>query len=142
MLAMTLPETPLLDTIRGPADLRSLGFEELEELATEIRHLIVATVTRNGGHLGSNLGIVELTLALHRVFRSPHDAILFDTGHQAYPHKLLTGRRRQFATLRLPDGMSGYPEPGGVRTRLDREQPCLDRALLLPRAGRRLPGRW
>ncbi len=106
---MTLPDTPLLDTVRGPADLRSLSFEELEELATEIRHLIVATVTRNGGHLGSNLGIVELTLALHRVFRSPHDAILFDTGHQAYPHKLLTGRRRQFATLRLPDGMSGYP---------------------------------
>jgi len=106
---MTLPDTPLLETIRGPADLRSLGFEELEELATEIRHLIVATVTRNGGHLGSNLGIVELTLAMHRVFRSPHDAILFDTGHQAYPHKLLTGRRRQFATLRLPDGMSGYP---------------------------------
>ncbi len=106
---MTLPDTPLLDTIRGPADLRSLGFEELEKLATEIRHLIVATVTRNGGHLGSNLGIVELTLALHRVYRSPHDAILFDTGHQAYPHKLLTGRRRQFATLRLPDGMSGYP---------------------------------
>ena len=106
---MTLPDTPLLETIRGPADLRSLGFEELEELATEIRHLIVATVTRNGGHLGSNLGIVELTLALHRVFRSPHDAILFDTGHQAYPHKLLTGRRRQFSTLRLPDGMSGYP---------------------------------
>lgn len=106
---MTLPDTPLLDTIRGPADLRSLGFEDLEELATEIRHLIVATVTRNGGHLGSNLGIVEVTLALHRVFRSPHDAILFDTGHQAYPHKLLTGRRRQFATLRLPDGMSGYP---------------------------------
>ena len=106
---MTLPDTPLLDTIRGPADLRSLGLEELEKLATEIRHLIVATVTRNGGHLGSNLGIVELTLALHRVYRSPHDAILFDTGHQAYPHKLLTGRRRQFATLRLPDGMSGYP---------------------------------
>ena len=106
---MTLPETPLLETIRGPADLRSLGFEELEKLATEIRHLIVATVTRNGGHLGSNLGIVELTLALHRVFRSPHDAILFDTGHQAYPHKLLTGRRRRFSTLRLPDGLSGYP---------------------------------
>ncbi|MCE2530601.1 MAG: 1-deoxy-D-xylulose-5-phosphate synthase [Acidimicrobiia bacterium] len=106
---MTYPDTPRLDTIRGPADLRSLGIEELEELATEIRNLIVATVTRNGGHLGSNLGIVELTLALHRVYRSPHDAILFDTGHQAYPHKLLTGRRRRFSTLRLPDGLSGYP---------------------------------
>ena len=109
LLVMTYPDTPLLDTVRGPADLRSLGFEDLEELATEIRNLIVATVTRNGGHLGSNLGIVELTLALHRVYRSPHDAILFDTGHQAYPHKLLTGRRRRFSTLRLPDGLSGYP---------------------------------
>ena len=106
---MTFSDTPLLDAIRGPADLRTLSFEDLEELATEIRNLIVATVTRNGGHLGSNLGIVELTLALHRVYRSPHDAILFDTGHQAYPHKLLTGRRRRFSTLRLPDGLSGYP---------------------------------
>ena len=106
---MTTPKTPLLDTIRGPADLRALEFEELETLATEIRNLIVATVTRNGGHLGSNLGIVELTLALHRVYRSPQDAILFDTGHQAYPHKLLTGRHRDFASLRLPEGLSGYP---------------------------------
>ncbi|MCY3540271.1 MAG: 1-deoxy-D-xylulose-5-phosphate synthase [bacterium] len=101
--------TPLLDQIHHPADLKALDYEALEELATEIRNLIVSTVTRNGGHLGSNLGIVELTLAIHRTFRSPHDAILFDTGHQAYPHKLLTGRQPRFSSLRLPDGLSGYP---------------------------------
>ena len=82
---------------------------DLARLAAEIRRLIVATVNRNGGHLGSNLGIVELTISLHRVFESPRDAIVFDTGHQAYPHKLLTGRRRTFDSLRRPGGMSGYP---------------------------------
>ena len=106
---MTLPYTPLLNTIRHPADLRALEYEELEQVADEIRRLIIDTVNRNGGHLGSNLGIVELTLALHRVFRSPHDAILFDTGHQTYPHKLVTGRLNRFASLRIPDGLSGYP---------------------------------
>ena len=82
---------------------------DLTDLAGEVRELIVATVNRNGGHLGSNLGIVELTIALHRVFQSPDDAILFDTGHQTYPHKLLTGRRDTFDSLRTPGGMSGYP---------------------------------
>lgn len=81
----------------------------MTRLADEIRRVIVATVNRNGGHLGSNLGIVELTIALHRVFESPRDAILFDTGHQAYPHKLLTGRLGTFSSLRTPGGMSGYP---------------------------------
>ena len=74
-----------------------------------VRSLIVSTVERTGGHLGSNLGIVELTIALHRVFRSPDDVILYDTGHQTYPHKLLTGRRQSFANLREPGGLSGYP---------------------------------
>ena len=80
---MDLPSTPLLDRLRGPADLRGLDARDLTRLAAEIRRLIIATVNRNGGHLGSNLGIVELTIALHRVFESPHDAILFDTGHHA-----------------------------------------------------------
>ena len=106
---MNEPHTPLLDRIRGPEDLRHLARRDLERLAAEIRRLIVVTVNRNGGHLGSNLGIVELTIALHRVFRSPDDVILFDTGHQTYPHKLLTGRRAMFESLRLPGGMSGYP---------------------------------
>ena len=104
-----LPSTPLLDGIEGPEDLKWFDSRDLTRLASEMRRLIIATVNRNGGHLGSNLGIVELTIALHRVFKSPHDAILFDTGHQAYPHKLLTGRRDTFDSLRSPGGMSGYP---------------------------------
>ena len=106
---MNAPHTPLLDRIEGPEDLRRLDSRDLSRLAAEIRRVIVATVNRNGGHLGSNLGIVELTITLHRVFKSPHDVILFDTGHQAYAHKLLTGRRRAFDSLRRPGGMSGYP---------------------------------
>jgi len=99
----------ILPSIETPADLRPLGYEQLSELAVEIRAFIVETVTKTGGHLGSNLGAVELTLALHRVFDSPHDAILWDTGHQAYVHKLLTGRRHRFVDLRREGGLSGYP---------------------------------
>ena len=102
-------DTNLLQKITCPADLRRLGDEEMTELAEEIRELIVDTVNANGGHLGSNLGVVELTLALHLVFDSPRDIILWDTGHQAYVHKLLTGRIDQFDTLRKPGGLSGYP---------------------------------
>jgi 1-deoxy-D-xylulose-5-phosphate synthase len=100
----------LLDDINSPADLRKLSVKDCDRLAEEIRSLIVEVVTRTGGHLGSNLGSVELTLALHRVFDSPADALLFDTGHQAYTHKLVTGRREAFvAGLRQQDGLSGYP---------------------------------
>jgi 1-deoxy-D-xylulose-5-phosphate synthase len=101
--------TPLLDMIQGPADLRSLDEAELIRLAAEIRTFVVDTVSTHGGHLGSNLGVVEITLALHRVFRSPHDVILWDTGHQAYIHKLVTGRRSDFNRLRQEGGLSGYP---------------------------------
>jgi 1-deoxy-D-xylulose-5-phosphate synthase len=99
----------ILPSIETPADLRPLGYEQLTALATEIRAFIVESVTTTGGHLGSNLGAVELTLALHRVFDSPRDAILWDTGHQAYIHKLLTGRRHRFADLKKEGGLSGYP---------------------------------
>src|SRR5436190_10689055 len=99
----------LLDSIGTPADLRRLSYEQLEELAGELRDFIVQSVAETGGHLGSNLGAVELTLALHRVFDSPQDAILWDTGHQAYVHKLITGRRDAFPTLRQAEGLSGYP---------------------------------
>ena len=100
----------LLDSITGPADLRTLSGPELDQLADEIRQLIVDSVERTGhGHLGSNLGAVELTLALHRVFDSPRDIILWDTGHQAYVHKMLTGRASHFDTLRQAGGLSGYP---------------------------------
>ena len=90
-------------------------------------------MTTTGGHLGSNLGAVELTLALHRVFDSPRDVILWDTGHQAYVHKLLTGRRYGFKTLKQAGGMSGLPQPVGIGARLDREQPRLDGPVLRPR---------
>ena len=126
-----------LEEINEPADLRALSFEELEELAGEIRDFIVLAVAENSGHLGSNLGAVELTLALHRVFESPTDAILWDTGHQAYVHKLVTGRRDGFARLRQAGGLSGYPCREESRARLHREQPRLDRAVLRLRAGRR-----
>lgn len=95
--------------IREPADLRSLSYDELDELSGEIRDFIVRAVAETGGHLGSNLGAVELTLALHRVFDSPTDAILWDTGHQAYVHKIVTGRQQGFERLRQSGGLSGYP---------------------------------
>ncbi len=101
----------ILPSIETPADLQKLSYEELDELSEEIRQFIIETVTTNptGGHLGSNLGVVELTLALHRVFDSPTDILLWDTGHQAYVHKLLTGRRYGFKNLRQRGGLSGYP---------------------------------
>ncbi|HEY7015389.1 MAG TPA: 1-deoxy-D-xylulose-5-phosphate synthase [Streptosporangiaceae bacterium] len=99
----------LLETISGPPDLKKLGPDELPRLAGEVRDLLIQTVSRNGGHLGPNLGVVELTIALHRVFDSPVDKILFDVGHQAYVHKLLTGRQAEFGTLRQAGGISGYP---------------------------------
>jgi 1-deoxy-D-xylulose-5-phosphate synthase len=99
----------LLEQINGPEDLKGLSQDQLGKLATEIRDFLVETVTRTSGHLGPNLGVVELTIALHRVFDSPRDRMIFDTGHQSYVHKLLTGRYGQFGTLRQPGGLSGYP---------------------------------
>jgi len=98
-----------LDALHGPDDLRGRSFSELDDLAAQIRTFLVDCVTEHGGHLGSNLGAVELTIALHRVFRSPHDVILWDTGHQAYVHKILTGRASKFSGLRQAGGLSGYP---------------------------------
>jgi len=99
----------ILQSIETPSDIKDLGQEELVILAEEIRSFIIESVTTTGGHLGSNLGAVELTLALHRVFDSPRDVLLWDTGHQAYVHKLLTGRRFGFKSLKQAGGMSGYP---------------------------------
>src|SRR3954469_9057333 len=99
----------ILETISSPADLRVLSESELATLAAEIREFIVQAVAVTGGHLGSNLGVVELTLALHRVFDSPHDILLWDTGHQAYVHKIVNGRWRDFDPLRQTGGLSGYP---------------------------------
>ncbi len=98
----------LLDNIQSPADLKALSLSELHRLATEIRQRIIETTARTGGHLAPNLGTVELTMALHRVFDSPRDKIIWDVGHQCYTHKLLTGRREQFAALRQYGGLSGF----------------------------------
>lgn len=99
----------MLERIASPADLRELTPEQVVELCAQIRQFLVDRVSRTGGHLGPNLGVVELTVALHRVFDSPRDVILWDTGHQAYVHKILTGRSEQFDTLRKQNGLSGYP---------------------------------
>ena len=98
----------LLDRIDNPTDLKGLAKQELGQLATEIRQELITTVSANGGHLASNLGVVELTIALHRVFDSPRDKIIWDVGHQSYVHKLLTGRRQRFASLRQYGGLSGF----------------------------------
>jgi 1-deoxy-D-xylulose-5-phosphate synthase len=100
----------VLEHIKSPADVRALSPDELAELAVEIRAHVIAAVARTGGHLGSNLGAVELTISLHRSFDSPRDILLWDTGHQAYVHKILTGRADQFATLRQAGGLAGYPQ--------------------------------
>jgi len=100
----------VLEHVQGPADLKQLTREQLDTLAAEIRTFLVTNVSRTGGHLGPNLGVVELTLALHRVFDSPRDTILWDTGHQAYVHKILTGRQADFPTLKQRGGLSGYPD--------------------------------
>ncbi len=100
----------IIDRLESPADLRLLTLPELEQLAEELRTIIIDTVAVTGGHLASSLGVVELTLALHRVFESPRDKLVWDVGHQAYAHKLLTGRRERFGTLRQLDGISGFPK--------------------------------
>jgi 1-deoxy-D-xylulose-5-phosphate synthase len=101
---------PILPNIDSPADLWDLDVKQLKQLAGEVRAVILEVVSANGGHLASNLGAVELTLALHYVFRMPQDKIIWDVGHQAYTHKLLTGRREGFHTLRTRGGISGFPK--------------------------------
>ena len=100
----------ILEKINSPADIKSLSLKELNTLAAELREVIIATCAANGGHLAPSLGVVELTIALHRVFASPQDKIVWDVGHQAYAHKLLTGRRERFGTLRTLGGISGFPK--------------------------------
>jgi 1-deoxy-D-xylulose-5-phosphate synthase len=104
------PAFPLLDQIDTPADLRALPDDRLPQLAEELRAFLIETVSETGGHLAAGLGVVELTIALHRVFDTPHDRIVWDVGHQAYPHKILTGRRQRMARLRRKGGISGFPK--------------------------------
>ncbi|MBS7542354.1 1-deoxy-D-xylulose-5-phosphate synthase [Ancylobacter oerskovii] len=105
---MTRPSTPLLDTLREPADLRRLADEQLPQLAAELREETISAVSVTGGHLGAGLGVVELTVALHHVFDTPSDRLIWDVGHQCYPHKILTGRRERIRTLRQGAGLSGF----------------------------------
>ena len=111
----------MLNQIKSPADLKSLTPEQIQQLAIEIRAFLIEKVSKSGGHLGPNLGVVELTIAIHRVFDSPKDVMVFDTGHQSYVHKLLTGRMNGFDKLRQRGGLAGYPnrsesEHDGLRT--------------------------
>jgi 1-deoxy-D-xylulose-5-phosphate synthase len=103
-----MPDTPLLDTVHTPADMRGLGVTELKQLADELRTETIDAVSKTGGHLGAGLGVVELTVALHHVFDAPRDILIWDVGHQAYPHKILTGRRDRIRTLRTGGGLSGF----------------------------------
>jgi 1-deoxy-D-xylulose-5-phosphate synthase len=102
------PATPLLDTVDTPDDLRKLKPADLRQLADELRTEMISAVGQTGGHLGSGLGVVELTVAIHSVFDTPTDRLIWDVGHQAYPHKILTGRRDRIRTLRQGGGLSGF----------------------------------
>ena len=102
------PETPLLDTINSPADIRALDKSQLPQLADELRQEMISAVSVTGGHLGAGLGVVELTVAIHHVFDTPNDKLVWDVGHQAYPHKIVTGRRDRIRTLRQGGGLSGF----------------------------------
>src|ERR671912_73824 len=102
------PETPLLDTVRFPADIRALRKDQLPQLADELRQEVISAVSVTGGHLGAGLGVVELTVAIHHVFETPRDKLIWDVGHQCYPHKILTGRRDRIRTLRAGGGLSGF----------------------------------
>jgi len=103
------PDTPLLDQIESPSDVRALAAEQLPELAYELRHFLLYTVGQTGGHFGAGLGVIELTIALHRVFETPREQLFWDVGHQTYPHKILTGRRDQMSMLRRPGGPAPFP---------------------------------
>lgn len=109
--SLTGPETtPILDTISSPSDMKRLDIKQLKQLSHELRWETINAVSKTGGHLGSSLGVVELTVALHYIFDAPMDKIVWDVAHQAYPHKILTGRRGRMSTLRQMGGLSGFTE--------------------------------
>src|ERR1043165_3306967 len=107
-MPLSRPATPLLDRVRTPADLRNFSVDQLRQVADELRAETVDAVSTTGGHLGASLGVVELTVALHAVFDTPRDRLIWDVGHQAYPHKILTGRRDRIRTVRQGGGLSGF----------------------------------
>ena len=103
------PNTPLLDKVSIPADLRSFSISELEILSDELREFLLYSVGKSGGHLGGGLGVVELTVVLHYLFNTPYDNLIWDVGHQAYPHKILTGRKNEIESIRQKDGLAPFP---------------------------------
>ena len=109
---MDIPQGSLLKSINSPADLKTLNREQLQQVSDELRQYIIDTVSLHGGHFGASLGVVELTVALHYVFNTPYDQLVWDVGHQAYGHKILTGRRDVFSTNRKYKGLSGFPKRG------------------------------
>src|SRR5690606_20313454 len=109
-IPLSRPITPLLDQINGGADLRQLDRRQVPQLAHELREFLLYIVGPSGGHFGAGLGVVELTIALHYVFDTPHDLLVWDVGHQTYPHKILTGRRDRIHTIRTQDGLAGFPK--------------------------------
>jgi 1-deoxy-D-xylulose-5-phosphate synthase len=108
-IPMLRPDTPLLDEIESPAQLKTLNLSELQTLAHELRAYLLYAAGQSGGHFGANLGVVELTVALHTVLDTPRDRLVWDVGHQAYPHKVLTGRREQLTTIRSKHGLAAIP---------------------------------
>ncbi len=110
-------DTPLLDRVAGPSDLKGFSDEELAGLSKELRSEVIRSVAQTGGHLGSSLGVVELTVAIHAVFNTPMDKLIWDVGHQCYPHKILTGRRDRMTSLRQKDGLSRFHQAQRIRIR-------------------------
>ena len=109
-IPLTRPDTPLLDQVTYPADLRKLESGQLEQLAEEMRAFLLWTVGQTGGHFGAGLGVVELTIALHYLYETPTDRLVWDVGHQTYPHKILTGRKNRMHSMRQSGGLSGFPK--------------------------------
>src|SRR5262245_30477250 len=107
-IPLSRPATPLLDSVNAPADLRQLEPVQLAPLADELREFLLYSVGQTGGHFGAGLGVVELTIALHYVFNTPYDRLVWDVGHQSYPHKILTGRREQMLTIRQAGGLAAF----------------------------------
>ena len=103
------PKTPLLDKVDTPADLRSFSLSELETLSNELREFLLFSVGKSGGHLGGGLGVIELTVIIHHLFNTPYDNLIWDVGHQAYPHKILTGRKNKIDTIRKKNGLAPFP---------------------------------
>ena len=111
-IPLSRPDTPLLDKVDNPDDLKLLELDQLAQLAEELRAFLLYSVGQTGGHFGAGLGVVELTIALHYVFDTPNDKLVWDVGHQAYPHKILTGRRDQMLTMRQAGGLAAFPNRG------------------------------